>query len=253
MKMRMLIAFALLLVTTAHAQVKCEADLHGFKIHAIYIVGSQSNAVVWAYKHIAEATCLTPTLDPSKADAILDLEPAISGRAEESSQTPLTVTCSSSPGSSVCVDSDGNEMDTICDRAGNCTSSYGPSMASAIGGLVGAWVRNSWYQTNAFLFTKDHKLLWKSEGYKGLHWYELWPDLLRDATFIGPCNVPASKTKNRYREYASEKCGVKFDPLASIDLKLLDRQTAEQQKLGQKDEMLRNAQDAAAKQNQAQP
>jgi len=114
-------------------------------------------------------------------------------------------------------------------------------------------VRNSWYQTNAFLFTKDHKLLWKSEGYKGLHWYELWPDLLRDATFIGPCNVPASKTKNRYREYASEKCGVKFDPLASIDLKLLDRQTAEQQKLGQKDEMLRNAQDAAAKQNQAQP
>ena len=55
------------------AQAKCEANIHGFKIHAVYVMGSQPNGVAWAYKHISEETCLTPVTDPSKADAILVL------------------------------------------------------------------------------------------------------------------------------------------------------------------------------------
>ena len=255
MKMRMLIAFALLLATAAHAQVKCEASINGFKIHTVYVVGRQYSAVAWAYKHIAEATCLTPVLDPAKADAILDLEPAISGHPDKDSPASFSVTCSSSPGSSACIDSDGNEMNTFCDRAGNCTSSYGPSLASAIGDLLRAWVQSSWYAANAFLFTTDNKLLWKGTNQKGDWLGAQWPDLVRIGTGSPTCKVGAwqrSSFKN-YRHWASEHCDVQFAPLASIDIKLLDRQTAEQQKQGQKDEMLRNAQDAAAKQNHAQP
>ena len=57
----------------SYAEVKCEANINGFKIHTVYIMGGQYNGVVWAYKHIAEETCLTPSTDLSKADAILEV------------------------------------------------------------------------------------------------------------------------------------------------------------------------------------
>ena len=41
----------------------CEANINGFKIHTVYIMGDQYNGVVWAYEHIGEETCLTPTND----------------------------------------------------------------------------------------------------------------------------------------------------------------------------------------------
>lgn len=51
----------------------CQASINGFKIKNVYIKGDHYNAVVWAYKHIAEDTCLTPVPNPAEADAILEL------------------------------------------------------------------------------------------------------------------------------------------------------------------------------------
>jgi hypothetical protein len=248
----LLVCFLLLSASLLSAQngPKCEASLHGFEISTVYVVGHQYNAVAWAYKHIAEATCLTPVLDPAKADAILDLEPATAGRANESSQEPLTVTCSSSSGSSICVDSDGNEMDTTCDRVGNCTSSYGPSLASGIGDLLRAWVESSWYAANAFLYTADHKLLWRSTDQKGDWLGAQWPDLVRLGTGSPTCKVGAwqrSSFKN-YRHWASEHCSVQFAPFVSIDLRIKTKQKASAQQDREKQQMIDNAKDAAAKQ-----
>ena len=50
--------------------------------------------------------------------------------------------------------------------------------------------------------------------------------------------------------WASMTCGVEFDPLVSIDIKLLDRQAAEKLRQDEKDEMLQNAREAVAKQKQ---
>ena len=75
--MKHTLAFAALLAFgfagVSRAQVRCEASINGFKIHTVYIMGDQYNGVAWAYKHIAEETCLTPTTDLSKADAILEV------------------------------------------------------------------------------------------------------------------------------------------------------------------------------------
>lgn len=253
--MMMLIAFALLFVTTAHAQVKCEANINGFKIHNVYIMGDQYNGVVWAYKHIAEETCLTPTYDLSKADAILEVH-RFWTPGSQADTAQLTVSCSSNRNLSICSDSSGNELTVDC-STGICTSYYGPSMYSAVAGAFDAWISTRWYESDARIYTVDHKLLWKSEDQKG-SWVDQWPDKVREGTNSPVCKKPASGSFERhkyktYRQLASMKCSVEFDPLVSIDLKLLDRQAAEKRKQGMKDEMLRNAQDAAAKQKQTQP
>jgi hypothetical protein len=60
-----------------------------------------------------------------------------------------------------------------------------------------------------------------------------------------------SKYKN-FRHWAAQQCGVEFDPLVTIDLKLQNRQATEKEKQDSKDEMIRNAQDAADKQKKQQ-
>jgi len=60
-----------------------------------------------------------------------------------------------------------------------------------------------------------------------------------------------SQYKN-FRHWATERCGVEFDPLVTIDLRLQNRQAAEKEKQDSKDEMIRNAQDAAEKQKKEQ-
>src|ERR1035437_6830275 len=113
--MKRLLALALLLAPAVHAQTKCEANINGFKIRTVYIMGDQYNGVNWAYKHIGEETCLTPVTDPSKADAILELydrnaelrQPAVS-------DSSVSVSCTSTNSSSVCTDSSGNMMTVDC-------------------------------------------------------------------------------------------------------------------------------------------
>jgi hypothetical protein len=234
------------------AQVKCEANINGFKIHTVYIMGDQYNGVVWAYKHIAEETCLTPTTDLSKADAILEVHRFWTPGSKADS-APLTVSCSSVRNSTVCSDSTGNELTVDC-TGGVCTSYYGPSLYSAVSSAFNQWISTRWYESDARLFTVDHKLLWKSEDQKGDWLGAGWPDKVRLGTNSPVCKVgrmSRSKYKN-FRHWATQQCGVEFDPLVTIDLKLQNRQATEKAKQDSKDEMIRNAQDAAAKQKKEQ-
>jgi len=251
MKKRILFSLSILLafVCVAHSQerVKCGASINGFQIKTVYITGNHFPGVAWAYKHIADATCLTPVTDPAKADAVLEI--SANALPDSESSGPLTVTCSSRQGVSSCVDSDGNELDLDCDRAGNCSSYYGPSIASATHSLIDLWISSAWYQSEARLYTADHKLIWKSDRLKGNHWYDLWPDKLRESTFRLDCRIPAGKGDGEhFRKWATEKCGVDFDPLVSIDIKANARLARANQKQAEADEMKRNAEEAAVKQ-----
>jgi len=238
----------------ASAQTKCEASINGYRIRTVYVTGNQFNAVVWAYKHLSEETCMTPVTDPAKADAILETINPYQSASQQPSDGPLTVTCSSSAGSSSCIDSEGNELDVDCDSSGNCSSYYGPSPGVAILHAFDEWVKNASYQAEVKLYTPDHKLIWKSETQKGATWHDLWPDKLREATGspVCPRNPFSAHRYKNYRQWASERCGVVFDPLVSIDIKANARLAAKQatanQRQAETDEMKRNAEEAAAKQ-----
>lgn len=230
---------------------KCEANINGFKIHTIYIVGDQYNGVVWAYKHIAEETCLIPTTDLSKADAILDVRPIMASGSPTVTDdtTPVSVSCSSTASSSHCSDSTGNVMEVDC-SGGNCSSYYGPDPASSLAGAFKAWLYSRWWDSDASIYTVDHKLLWKSENQKGDWLGAGWIDMVRLGTNSPVCKVgytQRSKYKN-YRHWASTHCGVEFDPLVSIDLNLRDHKSAKQASQDEKAAMIQNAKDAAAKQ-----
>jgi hypothetical protein len=232
----------------ASAQTKCEASLNGYRIRTVYITGNQFNAVVWAYKHLSDETCMTPTTDPAAADAILETVDRHQSDTQQASKTgALTVTCSSSAGSSSCIDSAGNELDVNCDHQGNCSSYYGPSPGVAVLNSIGEWLRNASYQAEVKLYTSDHKLIWKSETQKG---WLLWYEKLREATGSPACPRSAFSTRRykNYRQWASEQCRVVFDPLVAIDIKANSRIAARDQKQAEADEMKRNAEEAAAKQ-----
>src|SRR5260370_33977833 len=95
---KLLLALLLLAATAipAHTQIKCEANINGFKIHNVYIMGDQYNGVAWAYKHLSEETCLTPVTDISKADAILEVySPYTSSGRQSTEDTSLSVSCTS--------------------------------------------------------------------------------------------------------------------------------------------------------------
>jgi hypothetical protein len=250
MKMWIVLMGVALAASSAHGQVKCEASIEGFKIHNVYIVGSWYSGVAWAYKHIGEETCMNPVTDPSKADAILEII-GHNQAAAESDPGPLTVTCQSSRSSSSCLDSDGNVLTVAC-SGDVCSSSYGPSLASAVLGSIAQALRNAWYQSEVRLYTTDHKLIWKSDSAKGDSWHDLWPDKLREYTNSPPCKRSAFSAKRyrNYRQWASENCGVQFDPLVSIDLKLQARQDAAANQQAENREMIENAKEAAAKQKQ---
>lgn len=238
------------LFASAQSKTKCESNINGFKIKTVYITGNHYNGVIWAYKHIAEATCLTPVTDPTKADAILEVIPNTSAPTPQDG--PLTVSCTSSGASSSCIDSEGNELSIDCYK-GVCSSYYGPSPAYEMLHALGEWVRNAWYQSEVRIYTPDHKLVWKSEHLKGDHWYDMWPDKIRERLANLNCSAPAGKgTGEKFRNWASEKCGIEFDPLVSIDIKARDRAAEKQaiidQKQSESDEMKRNAAEAAAKQ-----
>jgi hypothetical protein len=236
----------------SRAQVRCEANINGFKIHTVYIMGDQYNGVVWAYKHIAEETCLTPATDLGKADAILEVHRIWTPGSKEDA-APISVSCLSNKNSTVCSDSTGNELTVYC-TGGVCTSYYGPSLLSAVASVFNEWISTRWYEADARLYTPDHKLLWKSEDQKGDWLGAGWPDKVRLGTNSPVCKVGAmsrSKYKN-FRHWAAQRCGVDFDPLVTIDLRLQNRQAAEKEKQDSKDEMIRNAQDAAEKQKKEQ-
>ena len=237
----------------ASAQTKCEANINGYKIKTIYITGDHYNAVVWAYKHLAENTCLTPVQDITKADAVLDLYDPFAGKPKgEPSQ--LSVTCSTSEGSSVCTDSEGNMQTTTCD-VGGCSSYYGPNPAHILGQALYGMIRDASYQGEARIYTTDHKLLWRSLDQKKDHWSDLWIDKVREGTNSPGCdgrNWSVSKDSHKYknyRRYASEKCAVEMPPLVSIDIKLQSFQAVAKAKEDQQQQMLNNAKEAAEKQS----
>ncbi len=257
MKKWILFSLVYSLAVSAHvnALTKCQASVNGYKIKTVYVTGEHYSAVVWAYKHLSDETCLTPVTNPAKADAILDLPAPELPAARPSGDDVLSITCSSSGTSSSCIDSNGNELDIDCDRAGNCTSYYGPSPAVSLIGAFNIWVGSASYQGEAHLYTPDHKLIWKSENQQA-HWPDtLWYEKLRVGTNSPACRKPAFTTHyyRTFRQLASGRCGVEFDPPVSIDIKANERLAAKQAATGQKqseaDEMKRNAQDAAAKQS----
>ena len=55
------------------APIPCTATVNGHQIRSVYIVGSDTSAVVWAYKNLTDHGCLNPVTDASKADVILNL------------------------------------------------------------------------------------------------------------------------------------------------------------------------------------
>jgi hypothetical protein len=254
--MATVVAGVLMLMVSALAlgqapqHVKCEASVNGFKIHAVYIMGDQYNGVVWAYKHLAEETCLIPTTSLSNADAILEVH-RIWTPGSQADTVPLSISCFSSGGTSTCRDSTGSALTVSC-AGGSCTSYYGPDIYTAVSGAFDAWISTRWYESDAKLYTTDHKLLWRSEDQKGDWAGAGWIDKVRLGTNSPVCKVGAwSRSKYKsFRHWANMTCGVEFDPLVSIDLKLLDRQAAEKQKQDRNNEMLRNAHEAAAKQQQ---
>jgi hypothetical protein len=241
--------------TALHAE-KCEANINGFKIHNVFIAGDHRNGVIWAYKHLAEETCLTPTTNLSEADAILEVS---SLNLEEKSQlrnadASFTVSCRSQGTSSYCSDSAGNALSTSCNASGYCTSSYGPGPYQVVGDLLHHWIDTRPTIADARLYTTDHKLLWDSKHQKGDWMGAIWPDLVRLGTNSPVCKCGSfqrSKYKN-FRHWASERCGVEFDPLVSIDMKLREKQAAEQQKQDAANELVENAREAARKQQEKQ-
>jgi hypothetical protein len=199
----------------------CEASVDGIKIRNVYIVGDQYDGVVWAYKHLAEETCLTPTTDPDKADAILQVYRFWTPGS--SSPGPVSISCSATRNSRRCTDSIGNELRVDC-QGGVCNSYYGPSLYGAISQAFSEWLSKKWYESDVALYTKSGRLLWSSVEQKG-SWVDLWPDKLRDGTNSPVCkkSMPGSWSRHKYRTYrqrASHKCQVEFDPLVSIDLEL---------------------------------
>jgi hypothetical protein len=253
MKKRVLLSLLLAVLATAaqaHALAKCEANVNGYRISTVYVAGNHYNGVVWAYKHLSEETCLTPVTDPSKADAILEI--VNNPMPDRGPSDYLSVSCSSGLSSTSCLDSDGNELTVDCDRRGNCSSYYGPSPGVALGHALSEWVHNASYQGEARLYTRDHKLIWKSENQKGHGPHEaLWYDKLKLGTLAPPCQMPGawgwSKYKN-FRHWGTVSCGLDFDPLVVVDVKAEARHAIVAQKQSEADEMKRNAQEAAAKQ-----
>jgi len=249
MKKWILLSVVVVMVAgSASAQTKCEASIHGYRINTVYITGPDYSAVAWTYKHLSDATCMTPVNNAAKADAILELfPPSVGSRAQSSG--PLTVSCESDPSGQSCIDSTGNEMDTECDASGDCSSYYGPSLVSAAGSLIDLWISSSWSQASARLYTPDYKLVWKSNGYKAKHWYYSWIDKLRQATFSATCKVrPVKLSDLHFRKVATKKCGVEFAPRVSIDIKKNARIAAKVQKQHELDQMKRNAEEAASRQ-----
>jgi hypothetical protein len=227
----LMVAIAFLTISaSASAQVKCDASIGGQKIHSVYIMGEQYNGVAWAYKHIAEETCLTPTTDISKADAILELSPIVTTGAVHDQDVPVSVSCSSARGTTTCEGSDGNELTIDC-SGGFCSSYYGPNPVAAAAGAFNAWISSRWFESTARMYTKDHVLLWSSEHQKGDFIGAGWPDKVRLGTNSPTCKKPRAgsfdgpKYKN-YRNWGTIHCGIQFDPLVSIDIKLRNQAAA---------------------------
>lgn len=241
-------ALLLFVLPAAYAQVKCDASINGFHIRRVYIMGDQYNGVVWAYKHLGEETCLNPTTDLSKADAILEVH-RFWTPGSHTDASSLSVSCVSKSGTTSCQDSAGNELTVSC-GGGTCTSYYGPSLYSVVSSAFDSWISTRWFESEARIYTTDHKLLWTSESQKGDWMGAGWIDKVRLGTNSPVCRVGAwqrSKYKN-FRHWASTKCGVQFDELVSIDVKLQNRRDALKRQEDTQAEMLRNAQEAAAKQ-----
>lgn len=210
------------------SNVKCEASIDGTKIHNIYIMGEQYEAVAWAYKHISQETCMTPVTDVSKADAILEVNPYATTPGNPPYDTTANVTCTVSNGATQCTDSAGNQLTADCSHGG-CMGTYGPTPYNALSSGYDALMGTNWMDADAAIYTAaDNKLLWKSQDQRG-DWYgATWMDKVRLGTNSPVCKVGTfrgSKYKN-YRYWASTTCGVQFDPLVSIDIKLLDKQAA---------------------------
>jgi hypothetical protein len=221
----LLIAYSLSAIAENAKGGKCEASINGQPIHTVYIFGDQYNGVVWAYKHLGEATCLTPTTDLSKADAILEIH-RIWTPGQDPNPDPTTISCTSREHTTTCTDSNGNELVTSCSPDG-CTSYYGPSLLKSIATAFNSWISTRWYEADARLYTVDHKLLWKSESQKGDWKGALWPDKVRLGTNSPICTIgywSRPKYKN-YRHWASTECKVEFDPLVSIDITIKGQQS----------------------------
>jgi len=228
---KLTIAFLMLAVSVAAAgqgtsKAKCEASINGAKIRNIYIMGNQYEGVAWAYKHISQETCMTPTTDISKADAVLDIEPFSTTPGAPAYDTAANVNCTTSNGITQCTDSFGNQLAVDCSRGG-CVGTYGPNPFSTMASGFDALMGTNWMDADASIYAAaDNKLLWSSRDQRG-DWYgATWMDKVRLGTNSPACKVDTwrgSKYKN-YRYWASTTCGVEFDPLVSIDIKIRNKQ-----------------------------
>jgi hypothetical protein len=223
-----MLAFSIAAAGQGASNPKCEASINGLRIHNIFIVGNQYEGVAWAYKHISQETCLTPTTDVSKADAVLDIEPYSETPGSPAYDTAANVNCTTSNGITTCVDSSGNQLNVDCSRGG-CVGSYGPNPFGTMTSGFDAMMSTNWMDADASVYTvADNKLLWTSQQQRG-DWYgATWVDKVRLGTNSPVCKMGSwrgSKYKN-YRYWASTTCGVVFDPLVSIDIKIRDKQGA---------------------------
>lgn len=218
--MILLISLLLLSVLPLHASTTpCNATIGGKPIHSVYIVGTDTSAVAWAYKNLTDDGCINPVTDARKADAILNLTiPGKVRSADDSEGLPdasFSVSCATNSDSTLCTDSDGNQLITSCGPNG-CSSYYGANpLADALGELRAALrkhYQNAWYNADASLYSVHGKLFWTAKP------GDLWDDSLRSFTGQPKCKKNVFSRARNWRELASEHCHIEMQPRVSIDL-----------------------------------
>jgi len=184
--MKRAIALLVVLVGLA-APLQAKEKQWDIPCQKVFVTGIQAHEIAWALKgegvenNLYKHTCMTPVSNVDDADAILDLEldqrmagqmeRRIQAREAALSSPDFWVSCSSSLRGSYCFDSRGYSLETYCNVSG-CSSYYGPNpgivLMQAIGDVLMAKLEAS--SAWAYMFTvKDHKLIWKFEGYSPWH------------------------------------------------------------------------------------
>jgi hypothetical protein len=209
MKSAVVIALVLQAVVAAPLHAKEKRKKWDVPCQKVFVTGVQQHEIAWALKgeginnNLYKNTCMTPVTNAADADAILDLEadPRMAGQTErriaareaEMSSPDFWVSCSSNASGSYCYDSRGYMLQTSCNDSG-CSSYYGPNpgivLVQAIGDLWMAKIEASaaW----GYMWTaKDHRLIWKFEGYSPWH-YDLakYSECDHKAHSGGACKKP---------------------------------------------------------------
>lgn len=141
-----------------------DVKFDGGCMRRVYVTGTQTYSVAWAYEKLSTKTCMIPIATPEEAEAILVLEPDGTQPLSRIRTNSYSVTCRSTNGSVICTDSDGMESSTVCNH-GTCSSYYGPSAYSIVGD-VGRAIVNHFLKNcaHAYLYDKTGKMIWSYTG-----------------------------------------------------------------------------------------